>query len=112
VVDLNFSPVQVSKYVVLSEHIEQDEQPFLFPELEEKIPAPDTEIKLFSAEAAIPAAFGADLPSTDPQIGEFLGQSRKLSALITRQKWQWRQMTTAKRDAITQLLDLQKKLSA
>ena len=111
-VDLNFSPVQVSKYVVLSEHIEQDEQPFLFPELEEKIPAPDTKIKLFSAEAAIPVVFGADLPSTDPQIGEFLGQSRKLSALITRQKWQWRQMTTAKRDVIRQLLDLQKKLSA
>ena len=116
VVDLNFSPVQVSKYVVLSEQIEQDEQPFLFPELEKKIPAPDTdtdtEIKLFSAEAAIPVIFGADLPSTDPQIGEFLGQSRKLSALIMRQKWQWRQMTTAKRDVITQLLDLQKKLSA
>lgn len=112
VVDLNFSPVQVNKYVVLSEHTEQDEQPFLFPELEEKIPAPDTKTKLFSTEAAIPVVFGADLPSTDPQIGEFLGQSRKLSALITRQKWQWRQMTTAKRDAITQLLDLQKKLSA
>ena len=112
VVDLNFSPVQVSKYVVLSEHIEQDEQPFLFPELEEKIPETDTENKLFGAEAAIPVVFGADLSRTDPQIGEFLGQSRKLGALITRPKWQWCKMRTEKRDVVTQLLDLQKKLSA
>jgi DNA-binding transcriptional MerR regulator len=112
VVDLQFNTVKVSKTVVLSDHVEQDQQPFLFPELQDEFTRPKAQVTQLAPEAATSVAFGTDLPSSDLQISEFSGQSRGLDALITLPRPQWRLITTQRRDVIAQLLELQKKLSA
>ena len=111
VVDLQFDPVKVSKTVVLSDRVEQDEQPFLFPELQDEVTRPKAQVTQLAPEAATSVAFGTNLPSSDLQISEFLGQSRGLDALITLPRQQWGLITTQQRNVIAQLLELQKKLS-
>lgn len=110
-----------SKSVFQGEHLEHNNQPFLFPELElEKGSSEATAAHITAlpsetanvAQSSNPLTLAEDILKTDPNLETFVGRTGPITSILKLSDLKQRQISQENSNIIMQLQHLHKKLSA